>query len=60
METGPQLRVSSDRLEQAGIKVRTPGHKMSDLSNMNLTLMYYASVERAYGVLNLTQSIQYK
>ena len=34
METGPQLRFSSDRLEESGIKLGTPGYKASGLSTM--------------------------
>ena len=34
METGPiKLSVSSNRLGQPGIELRTPGYKASDLSN---------------------------
>ena len=30
--TGPQFKVSSDRLGEPGIELRTPGYKASDLS----------------------------
>ena len=32
MEIGPWLRVSSDRLEELGVKLETPGYKVSGLS----------------------------
>ena len=32
VEWGPQLRISSDRLEELGIELRTPGYKASGLS----------------------------
>ena len=37
-ETGPRLKVSSDRLLEPGIKLRNPGYKVSDLSTTPLRL----------------------
>ena len=36
METGPRLRVSADKLEKLGIKLGSPGYKVSGLSRQLL------------------------
>ena len=41
METGPQLRITPDRMEEVGIELGTPGYKVIDLSTTTLRLLYF-------------------
>ena len=42
METGPYLRVSSDRLDEPKIELGTPGYKASGLSTTPWRLLFWS------------------